>query len=498
MKKLLFTAIALVLALSTVSCNIIINQETEGGETTDKVYPHSNMELADLNAIIATTENQSFPVSVLRYFFMDSYASFINQNYYYLSYIGLDLTVPLHDQNEQSTGKSWYEYFLGMGKSAFEQYAKFAEKAIEEGMELSEADLEEIEVYLDGIETSAESSGLSFEEYMEEFMGEGMTRDMMREAVKISQLGYNYYEKIYNEPVFTDEDILAEYNKNIKNYALVDYLSVTIEALYDETDDDAAKEEAKAAALKDADDIIALVQGGKSFSDAVKEICPELAEKKASSTETGESAEAQYKTDDDYLVEGAQYTEKAVFAFMFEEGAKDGEIRKITSEGGDVTLVLVKKLPYKDTTKLVDVRHILLDSTKYKTQEEAEAAANALLKQINESSDPKSTFISLVKDNSSDGGSSLNGGLYQDVYPGQMVPEFDAWCFDPDRKVGDTGIVLSDYGYHVMFFDDAGDELWRYYAETALRDEKFDKASEAIYEEVQIEYTEELLDKIMR
>ena len=33
-----------------------------------------------------------------------------------------------------------------------------------------------------------------------------------------------------------------------------------------------------------------------------------------------------------------------------------------------------------------------------------------------------------------------SGGLYTDIYRGQMVSEFEDWCFDPSRQAGDTGI----------------------------------------------------------
>ena len=39
-----------------------------------------------------------------------------------------------------------------------------------------------------------------------------------------------------------------------------------------------------------------------------------------------------------------------------------------------------------------------------------------------------------------------------DVYVGQMVKPFEDWCFDESREVGDTGIVKTDYGFHVMYF----------------------------------------------
>ena len=40
-----------------------------------------------------------------------------------------------------------------------------------------------------------------------------------------------------------------------------------------------------------------------------------------------------------------------------------------------------------------------------------------------------------------------------------MVTEFNDWCFDESRQYGDTGLVRTTYGYHVMFFV-AGEEGW--------------------------------------
>jgi hypothetical protein len=33
-----------------------------------------------------------------------------------------------------------------------------------------------------------------------------------------------------------------------------------------------------------------------------------------------------------------------------------------------------------------------------------------------------------------------------------MVTNFNDWCYDASRQTGDTGIVESPYGYHVMYF----------------------------------------------
>ena len=49
-----------------------------------------------------------------------------------------------------------------------------------------------------------------------------------------------------------------------------------------------------------------------------------------------------------------------------------------------------------------------------------------------------------------------------------MVKEFEAWCFDSARKYGDTGLVKSTYGYHIMFFV-GSDTEWHAYAEYDIR-----------------------------
>ena len=42
-----------------------------------------------------------------------------------------------------------------------------------------------------------------------------------------------------------------------------------------------------------------------------------------------------------------------------------------------------------------------------------------------------------------------------------MVQAFNDWCFDSSRKSGDTGIVETQYGYHVMYFVGTSDITYR-------------------------------------
>lgn len=125
---------------------------------------------------------------------------------------------------------------------------------------------------------------------------------------------------------------------------------------------------------------------------------------------------------------------------------------------------------------LVDVRHILIapeggttgeDGSITYTEEEWKACqekAEEILTQWKSGEKTEESFAELANANSSDGGSNTNGGLYQNVTPGQMVQEFNDWCFDESRKAGDTDLVKTQFGYHVMYFSDSRPQ-WRYYAQ---------------------------------
>jgi parvulin-like peptidyl-prolyl isomerase len=136
---------------------------------------------------------------------------------------------------------------------------------------------------------------------------------------------------------------------------------------------------------------------------------------------------------------------------------------------------------------MVNVRHILAkfeggttDSTTgvttYSTEEKAAALKEitTVQEQWLANGGNEDAFTALVKDNSDDTGSKENGGLYENIYPGQMVEAFNNWCF-AERKAGDYEIVETEYGYHLIFFVGEADTTFRsYMVENTLRNNDFD------------------------
>ena len=95
--------------------------------------------------------------------------------------------------------------------------------------------------------------------------------------------------------------------------------------------------------------------------------------------------------------------------------------------------------------------HILLaykgapQSAATRTKEEAQALANSLLAQAKANPDG---FGMLAMTNSDDPGSKNNGGEYDNITPGQMVPTFNDFVFN--NPVGSIGVVETDFGFHVI------------------------------------------------
>ena len=117
----------------------------------------------------------------------------------------------------------------------------------------------------------------------------------------------------------------------------------------------------------------------------------------------------------------------------------------------------------KDGAPIVDVRHILVQPKDGKTDENGATTytkeawnackkeAEQILKEWKAGKADEDSFAALANEKSADGGSNTTGGLYEGITEdASYVPEFLAWCMDKKNKKGDTGIVKTEFGYHIM------------------------------------------------
>lgn len=128
----------------------------------------------------------------------------------------------------------------------------------------------------------------------------------------------------------------------------------------------------------------------------------------------------------------------------------------------------------KDDHPMVTVRHILIQPTETDEEgaytddawSEAEAQINDIFAEWEDGEQTEDAFSALATQYSVDGSASY-GGLIENIYPGATVENFNDWCFDDARKVGDVAIVQTEYGYHIIYFSSVSDTVyWRETAKT--------------------------------
>ncbi|MBE6572912.1 MAG: hypothetical protein E7652_00795 [Ruminococcaceae bacterium] len=113
-----------------------------------------------------------------------------------------------------------------------------------------------------------------------------------------------------------------------------------------------------------------------------------------------------------------------------------------------------------------NVCHILIKSDSYPTDEEAKIKADEVLALYRAGELTREAFEALASQYNED-----SNCYYGDIPKGQMVAEFENWIYDESRKVGDTDIVKTQYGYHVMYFAGSGEIAWKLEAKESYEQE---------------------------
>lgn len=126
-----------------------------------------------------------------------------------------------------------------------------------------------------------------------------------------------------------------------------------------------------------------------------------------------------------------------------------------------------------------DVRHVLIQPAESTTDESGTTTytdeaweacrveAQALLDEWLANDGTEEGFSNMAKDHSVDGNAS-DGGIYTDLTTDtSFVTEFKEWYLDESRVPGDSGLVKTVYGYHLMYFVGSR-EAWPEYAESDL------------------------------
>lgn len=430
-------------------------------------------------SVVATVDGQKISIGMYDYY----YASIVSYYEQYASYgyYSLDTTKDYSKQyttDDDGNKISWQKFFETEALKEVEQITTYYSKALEEGVTLTSAQKKTIDKQISTLKDSASQNDVSLDQYIKANFGTYCSEDTIRIMLEQYYLSANYKGKFKCETKVTDNDVDKYYNDHKNDYKKIEFYYIA--SPYNATDDNSKNESIKTAEkimakMKDKKSVIALVpEVYSSYIDSQVKSSMEqdstLTEKKAR-----EEAVKSYESNVVTTVSGSDSPfDDKMNTWLFSDDTKVGSKKYYIDESaGYIYIVLKTSKASVEEDETYTVRHILVapesgsnsssstsEKTEYTDEQWAAAKkkADSILAKFNKTDKSEYEFAKLAEQYSTDSASTSSGsndsfgGLYESVTLGQMVPDFEKWSIDDSRKYGDTGIVKSDYGYHIMFF----------------------------------------------
>lgn len=462
-----------------------------------------------------TIDGKSYSMSELSCYYMQiyqnvySYSSQYDSNYgegYGKMLTGYDTAVSPtkqtttdHDGNEVT----WDEYFLDEAIESMANVKRYYKTAVDAGITLSEEDEEEIQSAIDDISENINNSGLSYSvsRYITLTYGKGVTTKLYKKVLTERKYVELYQELRQDElkAGYTDGDVNAVYTEDKSAYDVVDFRWYTIDVESSETAEEESTGEDTSEAAETllpeeerAQRFIDTVKSEQNYNeDTFKQTVLDFASEDSEDYET-------YKIDSATLL---QKISKSVLESNIGEDAANwfyetddsgnyvrqtGDMNYFLDSDGDVVyIVFTIGTPYCDDTIPASVRHILVQypteeasedvsgeaeteattvsaEMKSECESEAESILNEYKTYIEENESgaaDEEYFGELASKYSDDTGSVEEGGLISDMSNnGSYVDNFEDWVFaegqydGETRAEGDTAVIETEYGYHIMYF----------------------------------------------
>ncbi len=462
----------------------------------------------------ATYNEEKLTVAEYNYYYMSLFnrAVSISQQYdqqyqgYGSSYFNTTVDPAEQDypgEDAPENVKTWADYFKHTAsesgllmKSLYT--ASQSEEAKAKGFALTDEQNKEIETQvteaMEQLKTNAEKEDFSIDNYISRICGEGLTEESYKELLKRDMIA-QYYNEWYQENAKSEisiEEVNTYYqaHKADIDVAVIRYFSVSYaEATEGSTDPVYTKEQAKAR----ADQFIAKVTDEASFISASKEFAPPsmkdaYAEDSATLQKNlTKTALTQLSADFANWTFDAKRVAGNIAAFDI-ESQKAYYVAYIVSPAAkntDVASADVRHILVQAETKAEDGTTALSDAQVEENFAKAKTEAEAILAEWKKGDATEESFKALATAKTDDPGSKETGGLYEDITAeSQYVPEFLDWSLAP-HKAGDTGIIKTSYGYHIMYYVGADKtQKWESDVRTAIATETYNTWFDGLYNSI--------------
>lgn len=378
---------------------------------------------------------------------------------------------------DETTGQSWYDHLMDLAVESLTNSTALAAKARSEGFTLTEESQSQLDSFLSQLNTAWIGQTTSREALIRANYGPYMTYDRLAELVGQELLASDYAQAKLDAIDHPDADYDAYYKEHADELDTVTYTYFLFRASVPSTDADGnpveLTDEEKASQLEFlkldqhalADEVKAKLEGGADPEALAEEYKDQLYSSAVSRRSTGASVSSYVYGD--WLLDSSRKAGDVTFSGQDLDGSANYYV--VVYEGR----TLVQETAH-------DVRHILIQAGNGSnpTQaeyDEAETKAQSVLDEWKAGEATEDSFAALVSANTSDTASASSGGLYSNITASSNHEQaFLDWTIDPARKAGDTGLVKTGYGWHVMYYVASKDPVWKQTTASALRNQDYE------------------------
>ena len=449
----------------------------------------------------------------VNYFFVDAVSKYVNDYSSYISLI-MDVTKPLNEQYINTENQTtWADSFLTSATSTIKSTYALYDLAVKNGHALTDAEKSSIDSQIATYSLYAVYYGYAdIDAYLCNLYGYGASEASYRNYLEVSTMA-NSYLAAYSDSLEYTEDQMNTYYENdpfrFTSYTFAVYYVNASSYLEGGTKDEKGNtvysDEEKAKAVQNAKLAAEMLisnsyESVDYFDVAIKAMPINASNANAASTKYEDALYEEINSlFHDWLTGKVEGSEEATYVARAEgdmtiipyvTGTGDSEVtngyyvaRFESSNDNNFAMKNVRHLLVAfegGTTNSTTGVTTYTDEEKDKAQDEAE---RLLAGWVAAGDLSEESFAELAKKNSDDNAAA--GGLYEDIYPGQMVAAFEDWCYDPARQVGDYEIIATDYGYHIMFFvGDSDTTFLQFMLNNAMRNEEVENWHNELVEAV--------------
>lgn len=392
-----------------------------------------------------------------------------------LEQLNLDISKDLKEQEcvfvEYNT---WEDFFDDSAKEMISRDKALCDEA-EKNEYFYNAKYDWDNFYMQLVEQS-EKMKLSVSKTITTIYGIGATEEEIRKIFINYATANNYISYLKEQAEVSEAEIMEEVNNDPRKYETATYLEYDIFA---EIPENASEEQIKKA--MDAAQVKT-----KDFYDSVY------------NEETFEQMVKKYSDNDLVSIrkDNVSFSEIDIsireWIFNCEE---EGKIVYIKDDTNYCYRILYFISRGRNDSPTASIRQILITPTSssgsYLPTEDdykkAYASAKKIEQEYFDGEKTEDSFAELAKENSSDIGSSKYGGLLTLVTDNQYEPDMNDWIFN-SREPGDVGIVKTTYGYHILYFIEYTDPIWKNTISINLKQNKIDEFIKDIKSNYEITY----------